>query len=246
MSMNVVATLVMCSLMSPVVFAQSAPASPARVQLDEVRRLASVLDYAGAMRLFEAVKAKTPDAVESLDALKIQIVYLATGNTAKFLDLAHWLMARYQSPKVSTDAERSVKGYLIWKGATDPTMLAHAVAMTTFASERAVVSGEGEYQGFFDTARGIALYRVGKYADAARWLPTQLDHTDVLVRSLALAFNAMNEQQLGHTARARELMTRARTELPNLPVLGSPTIGADWTDVLITRMVMAEAESLFK
>lgn len=226
--------------------APKAPDSPARAQLDEVRRLASVLDYTGAMKLFETVQAQTPDAIESLDGLKIAIVYLETGNTAKFLDLTNWLIARYKSPKTSTDAERSVKGYIVWKGATDPTILAHAVEVTTFASEHAVASGEGEYQGFFDTSRGIALYRAGRYAEAAKWLPKQLTHQDVLVRSLALAFNAMNELKLGNRPRANELMSRARQELPQLPVLGSPTIGADWTDVLITKMVVAEAEALFR
>ncbi len=224
--------------------AQTPPVTPVRAQLDEVRRLSSVADYAGAMKLFESVKATTPDAIESLDGLKIAIVYLQTGNTAKFLDLTNWLIARYKSPKLSTDAERSVKGYLVWKGATDPKILAHAVEMTTFASEQAVASGEGEYQGFFDTARGIALYRVGRYAEAARWLPTQLDHQDVLVRSLALGFNAMNEGKLGHRTKANEFMARARQELPKLPRPGSATFGADWTDVLITKMVLAEAESV--
>jgi hypothetical protein len=41
-------------------------------------------------------------------------------------------------------------------------------------------------------------------------------------------------------------MTRARQELPNLPQPGSPTFGADWTDVLITKMVIAEAEVTLK
>ena len=99
--------------------AQTPPVSPARAQLDEVRRLASVLDYPAAMTLFESVQANTPAAIESLDGLKIQIVYLETGHTDKFLNLERWMIARYKSPKVSTDAERSVKGYLIWKGATD-------------------------------------------------------------------------------------------------------------------------------
>jgi hypothetical protein len=226
--------------------AQTPPTSPVRAQLDEVRRLASVADYAGAMKLFESVKAQSPDAIESLDGLKIAIVYLHTGNTAKFLDLTNWLIARYKSPKTSTDAERSVKAYIIWKGATDPKILAHAVEMTKFASEHAQASGEGEYQGFFDTSRGIALYRGGRYSEAAQWLPKQLSHDDVLVRSLALGFNAMNEWKLGHRDKAKDLMAQVRRELPKLPAPGSPTFGADWTDVLITKMVVAEAETFVK
>jgi tetratricopeptide (TPR) repeat protein len=229
-----------------VAVAQTPAASPVRAKLDEVRRLASVADYAGAMKLFETVKAQAPDAIESLDGLKIAIVYAQTGNTAKFIELTNWLIARYQAPKSSTDAERSVKAYIVWKGAKDPKILAHAVEMTKFASEHAVASGEGEYQGFFDTSRGIALYRVGRYSEAAQWLPKTLNHDDVLVRSLALAFNAMNEWKLGHRARANDLMARARQELPRLPAPGSPTFGADWTDVLITKMVVAEAETVVK
>ncbi len=163
MSFRISAGVAVLLLGSGLAAAQTPPVSPARAQLDEVRRLASVLDYPAAMTLFESVQAKTPDAIESLDGLKIQIVYLETGHTDKFLNLERWMIARYKSPKVSTDAERSVKGYLIWKGATDPTILGHALEMTRFARERAVASGEGEYQGFFDTAYGIALYRLGRY-----------------------------------------------------------------------------------
>jgi hypothetical protein len=241
-----VAVTIAAFVISGAVAAAQAPATTPRAKLDEVQRLSSVADYAGAMKLFEAVKAQSPETIESLDGLKIQIVYLHTGNTAKFLDLTNWLIARYLSPKTSTDAERSVKGYVIWKGATDPKILAHAVEMTKFASEQAQASGEAQYQGFFDTSRGIALYRVGRYADAAQWLPKTLNHQDVLVRSLALGFNAMNEWKLGHRARATELMAQVRRELPNLPAPGSPTFGADWTDVLITKMVVAEAETVVK
>ena len=246
MTLRIATALVAYVVVCGVAAAQTPAVSPARAQLDEVQRLSSVADYAGAMKLFETVKAKTPDAIESLDGLKIQIVYLQTGNTAKFLDLTNWLIARYTSPKTSTDAERSVKGYVIWKGATDPKIVAHAVQMTAFASEHAVASGQGEYQGFFDTSRGIALYRAGKYAEAAQWLPKSLNHENVLVRSLTLAFDAMTEFKLGHRAQATNLLARARQELPKLPAPGSATFGADWTDVLITKMAVAEAATVVK
>src|SRR5215472_11255308 len=90
----IVAVLAACGVAA----AQTQTATP-RARLDEVQRLASVADYAGAMKLFETVKAQSPDAIESLDGLKIAIVYLHTGNTAKFLDLTNWLIARYKSPK---------------------------------------------------------------------------------------------------------------------------------------------------
>ena len=245
MTVRVASALAVLVAICAVAAAQTPP-SPARAQLDEVQRLSSVADYAAAMKLFESVKAKTPDAIESLDGLKIQIVYLQTGNTAKFLDLTNWLITRYKSPKTSTDAERSVKGYIVWKGATDPKIVAHAVDMTTFASEHAVASGESDYQGFFDASRGIALYRAGRYPEAAQWLSKSLNHENVLVRSLTLAFDAMTQAKLGHRAQAADLLARARQELPKLPAPGSATFGADWTDVLITKMAVAEAETVVR
>lgn len=64
------------------------------------------------------------------------------------------------------------------RGSKDPQLLAHAVEMTRYASERAAAHGEAQYQGFFDS----------------------------------------------------------------LPVPGSAEYGIEWTDILITRMVMKEAE----
>jgi hypothetical protein len=172
-------------------------------------------------------------------------VYAETGNLAKFQELTRWMIQRWPSPKLSTEAERQVKGYIVHKNATDPQLIARSVEMTRFASEQATASGEGQYQGFFDISRGIALYRAGRFADAATWLPKALTHESVYVRSLAQPFYAMTLRAQGDTARAAEMMAQARRTAATLPAVGSLDYSVEWTDILITRMVMKEAEEVF-
>ena len=159
-----------------------------RAKLDEVQTLSAELKYAAAMAGFEAVKAQQPDAITSLDGLKMVTVYAETGNMTKFLDLTRWMAQRWRTPKTVTDAERQIKGYVVHRSARDPQLLAHAVEVTRYASEQAVAQDAGDYQGFFDTTRGIALYRAGRYADAAVWLAKWIDHENLWVRSLAKRF----------------------------------------------------------
>ncbi|MEK7861625.1 MAG: DNA polymerase I, partial [Chloroflexota bacterium] len=59
--------------------APKAPDSPARAKLDEVRRLASVLDYTGAMKLFETVELPLVDVLVDMEeaGIAVDVPYLA-------------------------------------------------------------------------------------------------------------------------------------------------------------------------
>ena len=128
-----------------------------RARLDEALRLASVRQYAQALAEFEKVRAGQPDAITSLDGLKLVTVCGATGNMPKVLELTRWMLDRWKNPTEVTDAERQIKGYIVNKGATDRQLVAQAVELTRYASEHAAEQGQGDYQGWFDTSRGIAL-----------------------------------------------------------------------------------------
>jgi tetratricopeptide (TPR) repeat protein len=221
------------------------PPSPERARLDEALRLASEGKYDGTVAIFEEMKAKQPDAITALDGLKLVVVYAEMGNAAKYDELTRWLVARHRKPARATDAERSVKGYIVHRRATDPALLAHAVEMTRFAGERAAADGEGQYQGFFDTSRGVAAYRVGRHAEAAKWLATTIEHESLYVRTLALPFYAMATLAQGNRADAQPLLARARTAARDLPKPGTEEYSIEWTDILISHMALAEAESAF-
>jgi hypothetical protein len=114
--------------------------------------------------------------------------------------------------------------------------------MTRHASEHAVPDGEGEYQGFFDTSRGIAAYRVGRFAEASKLLATTTDHESLYVRSLSLPFYAMSERARGNRKLADTLAERARSTAAALPVPGTDEYEVEWTDILISRKVLEEME----
>ena len=225
----------------------AAPAEPAdpRQQLDDALRLASELKYAESISAFEAIRAKTPNAVTTLDGLKYVVIYAEAGDLKKYEELTRWMVDRYREPKTATDAERSVKGYIVSAGATDPALIGHAVIVTKFASERAAADGEGAYQGFFDTSRGVALYRAGQFKEAVRWLSTTVEHESLYVRSLALPFLAMSELSLKNRISAGNLLKRSRGTAQQLPKPGTDEYVLQWTDTLIARKALQEAEAVF-
>jgi hypothetical protein len=226
-----------------------APEGPApkpldpRARLDEIQRLSSERNYDAAIKAFEAMQSEQPDAITSLDALKMVVVYAEVGDLAKHEALTRWLVDRHRTPKTATDAERSVKGYIIHSRAKDPELLKHAVEMTRLASERATADKEAEYQGFFDTSRGIALYRVGRYADASKLLFSTIDHPSLYVRSLTLPFFAMSEFSRGSRGQVNAIAERARAEAAKLPQPGTDEYAVEWTDILISRRALEEMET---
>jgi tetratricopeptide (TPR) repeat protein len=220
------------------------PPTP-RAQLDLALRHASERNYDAAIKGFEAVRSGTPDDVTALDGLKMVVVYTEVGERAKSDELTNWLVDRYREPKSVTDAERSVKGYLVHSGPHDKALITHAVAMTRYASQNAAAQNQGEYQGFFDTSLGIAEFRAGRFAEAARSLAKATSHQSVYVRSLALTFHAMAELRRGNRPAAEKLLEDARRTVASMPIEGTDEYGVEWTDVLISRRALEEAERTF-
>jgi tetratricopeptide (TPR) repeat protein len=238
------ATLAGCAATEPPPETPAAKPAEPRARLDEVQRLASERDYDAAIKAFEAVQTEAPDAIASLDGLKMVVVYAEVGELDKHEALTRWLVDRHRTPKTATDAERSVKGYIVHPRAKDPALLKHAVAMTQLASERAKADGEEEYQGFFNTSRGIALYRTGRYPDASKWLFTAVEHPNVYVRTLALPFFAMSEFTRGNRKEALNAAEHARQAAAQLPVPGTDEYSVGWTDVLMSKRAIEEMETV--
>jgi hypothetical protein len=232
-----------CSVSAPAPEAPAAKPLDPRARLDEIQRLSSERNYDAAIKAFETMQAEQPDAITSLDGLKMVVVYAEIGDLAKHESLTKWLVERHREPKTATDAERSVKGYIIHQRAKDPALLKHAVNMTRVASERAKADGEEEYQGFFDTSRGIALYRTGRYVEASKLLFSTIEHPSLYVRTLSLPFFAMSENARGSRAQLEAIAERARAEAAKLPQPGMDEYAEEWTDILISRRVLEEMET---
>ena len=76
------------------------------------------------------------------------------------------------------------------------------------------------------------------------WLSKALTHENLWVAAwrsrCAMALLAQ-----GQRARGKEALAQARRTAAGMPAVGTPEYRAQWTDTLITRMVMKEAEAAF-
>ncbi|MBL7644835.1 MAG: hypothetical protein JNK74_01475 [Candidatus Hydrogenedentes bacterium] len=240
-------------LLTALLFLAAFPAMAEDTTLDEANAqalLADALRFAGEQRYpesiaaFEKVKAQRPEAIVSIQGLKMAVVYAQVGDVEKFDAHSRWLIARYKDAELATDAERSVKGYLLFAGPHDPALLAEALVRTRYAVEAAAKAGEAELLPWFYLSHGMAEYRMKNYAEAATWLAKVADDETLYIGSLAQAFHAMAVHGQGQHAEALALLEKARATATTLPAPGTEEYKEEWPDTLSTQLAMGEAEAL--
>ena len=212
--------------------------------LDEVLDLASREQHEAAVQLFERVKEEDPDSIEAIHGHKVAVVYAVIGDRGRHEAHCRWLMERYRDAEQPTDAERSVKGYLVFPSTEDPALLQHALERTRFATEHAVERGEGDLLHWFEGSRGMAEYLSGNLDEAVAWSEKAARAESLYIRSLALPFQAMAEYARGNRERGRALLKEARVLADKLPEPGSEEYLREWTDTLTTQLAMREAEQV--
>lgn len=213
----------------------------AKALLADALRLAGDQRYPESIAAFETVKANHPDAIESIHGHKIAVVHAAAGDGTNLEAHCRWLIDRYQDADLATDAERSVKGYLLFAGPHDPALLAEAARRTRYAVEAAAKAGEADLLPWFQVSLGMAEYRLGNYAEAATWLAKAAGDDNLYIRSLAQAFHAMAVHGQGKTAEALALLEKARATAAALPAPGSEEYKKEWTDTLSAQLALREA-----
>ena len=211
---------------------------------DEALALAAEGKHEEAVAHFERVKRENPEAIQSIHGHKIAVVYATIGDRARHEAHCRWLMDRYKDAELPTDAERSVKGYLLFPSADEPALLEDALARTRLATDFAESRGEGDLLAWFEGSRGMAEYRVGNYAEAVKWLEKAARDKSLYIGSLALPFQAMSEHALGNHGRARELLEASREAAARLPKPGTEEYLKEWTDTLTTQHALREAEQV--
>lgn len=216
----------------------------AQALLAEALRAAGEQRHGDAIEIFERVKAERPEAIAAIHGLKFAVVLYTMGEAERFDAHCRWLIARYRNADTATDAERSVKGYLLFPGPHDPALLAHADKMTAFALESSLEAGDAELLPWFYVSRGMAQYRMGNFEEAVESLARSADDKSLYIRSLAQAFYAMAEHGRGNDARALALLEKARATRAELPAPGTDEYNEEWTDTLMAHLAMREAEEV--
>lgn len=222
----------------------AAHAGTPRWDLDQVQRLAAEQDYAAAIALFEEVKADTPEAIASIDGLKMAVVYAVAAGPDAHRAHSEWLLGQFPEPELATDAERAVKGYVLVPWADNADMIEQSVARCRFAVEQATEAGEEVYLPWFYGSLGIALYRAGDTAEAAEWLARSAGDESPYISSLALAFHAMAEHANGNADAAAASLAAARERVEAFPAPRTDAYREEWTDILMSGMALEEAEGL--
>ncbi len=210
--------------------------------IETVMDLAAEEQHEAAATLFERVKEEQPETIESIHGHKMAVVYAAIGDPERHAAHCRWLMERFRGAEQPTDAERSVKGYLLWPSTDDPALLEDALERTRLAVTHADERGEGEYLLWFEGSHGMAAYRTGNYDEAVEHLERAAAAESLYINSLALPFLAMAEHARGNQERAEATLTRARAAAEQLPEPGSEEYILEWTDTLTTQMALREAE----
>lgn len=226
--------------------AQDAPMTDAQARelLDQALDYAAEQQYEEAVETFETVREANPDAIESIDGLKIAVVYAVMGDVEAHEEHIRWLIQQFAQPRMPTDADRAVKGYIIFSLADDEELLAYARELAVYATDAAEALGEGEYLAWFDVTRGIAEYRLGNFEQASEWAARSTDDESEYIRGLALLYHAMAEYQRGNEDEAADIFEQAEQLVAELPEPGTEEYRTEWTDILVIQLAHEEAREL--
>ena len=166
---------------------------------------------------------------------------LRLGDTAGHRKFCRDFSARFRETDNPLIAERIAKICLLVPDAVEDRKMPARLA------QQAVMASTHPELAWFQLAKGMADYREGQFASAIQWLREshaaagglgELQATDNL-------FLAMAHYRLGETDQARKSLAEARRTLETLPPAnGASDWGDFWNDLLMCRIVQAEAESL--
>jgi tetratricopeptide (TPR) repeat protein len=98
---------------------------------------------------------------------------------------------------------------------------------------------------WFQLAKGIAEYRVGRFDAAARWL-AKVPPSELADYNLAQLYLAMAQYRLGDRARAAETFARAAKIMEHEPQPGTGKLINEFHDQLFALLALREAEAMIR
>jgi serine/threonine protein kinase/tetratricopeptide (TPR) repeat protein len=189
-------------------------------------------DFARAIEL-------TPDDHELYHSLAVTLVQ--TGDLEAYREHCRRIVARFAATDHPNIAERMAKDCLV--------LAAPGVDLESVArlADTAVAVGDSHpHFGWFRFANGLAEYRQGRFANAARHMTQVLSKADNGYRDieaymvLAMAQHHLNEEAEADSALAKGL----EIEQAKLPKLDTGDIGPFWIDWIIAHALIREAKAL--
>jgi WD40 repeat protein len=165
------------------------------------------------------------------------IVHTQLANKKEYRRLCQEMLQRFGSTLDPTIAERTVKACSLMPGLLDdlgPVTRLADLAVSKDPNHPSMAS--------LQFAKGLAEYRAGHHADAARWLEKSLAKAQAYLPATAAFALAMAQQQQSQTAQAKATLARAQETLSQLPSLERS--GGSWLECVYTDQMRREAEAL--
>jgi tetratricopeptide (TPR) repeat protein len=165
-----------------------------------------------------------------------------SGDMAGYHRFCRDFLSRFGQTDDPCIAERTAKICLLVPDAVEDLKAPARLA------QQAAAASTHPFLSWFELAKGMAEYREGQFASAIEWLRKSQARAGARRDLLATdyLFIAMAHYRLGEQDQARKSFAEARRILESLPPAnGSSDWGADWHDLLMCRIVQAEAKSLF-
>jgi eukaryotic-like serine/threonine-protein kinase len=167
-----------------------------------------------------------------------------TGDLAGYERVRNQVLQQFGRTNDPNVAERALKECLML-----PPPPADLVTLSKLAEVAGAAGPDTADWPFFQFAKGLAEYRLGHFASAVEWVQAALksDRNSGYLNTDACAILAMGQYQLKQTAEARASLAKGiKTANDHLPQFGSHSLGPDWKDVIIARVLLSEARELIE
>ena len=138
-------------------------------------------------------------------------------------------------------AERVSKDCLLLPGSGEDLIWAAKMAESAI-----VFAGNNPGMAYFQLAKAVAQYRLGRFTEALEWAEKSFgNNSEAPAQANACAIIAMAHWQLGHTDLARECLIKGNKLTPNFQPMGdNEEIGGAWVAWLFARIQLDEAAAL--
>jgi eukaryotic-like serine/threonine-protein kinase len=167
-------------------------------------------------------------------------IFIQTGDVERYRRHCDEILRRFGKTSDPVTAERMAKDCLI----LPPS--ASDLAIIASMADRAIAAGANKPWPYFQFAKGLAEYRLGRFESAASWMEKVAAAEGDWHRAVqAQMVLAMAQHQLGRTNDARASLARGlESAQARLPKGGKGNLDNQWNDWVIAHALMREAKAL--
>ncbi|HEX4263321.1 MAG TPA: tetratricopeptide repeat protein [Verrucomicrobiae bacterium] len=175
--------------------------------------------------------------------LLLATLLVVTHNRPAYDELSRKILVNFANTTNSYTAERMTVACLLTPNPVVDLSLVDKLTDTAMTKG----SKDSGASPFFQLAKAMLSYRLGRFADALTWAEKARDRTPAYNNARAYAILALAHWQLEHQVEARGMLAKGETLAPpKFPEFVAGNSNDSWVAWLISRIVLGEAEGLIQ